>query len=556
MLTLKLGLGDARPQHLCFGPLQVVRGFLDRHPNVINGEGNPLQYAILVYRLDVVLELLERGQDPLWPALEIGNDTTRQSEAFDALAFMLSWPGYRLEDYKLVCLFLKTVSPDILLRLRAPHQWCPSFIRLLLERGANAGHVDNGGSTALHHCLETTDDDTICLEIAQLLVDSGCPMDTLTHGKTPLAVAASRGITPVVHFLLERGCQVQEDILLYTRGSACFCLIFQRGGIPRAHAHLALRTLLRRSWPGRTEGLEIVKAFLDKGDVIPTWSLVMDAVSCDLTVAQYILDSCVNLTGDILRQVLLEITLFHSTTQIRDFLNDLDHPLFTTVDPIPLIRETMLQSIDSSELLLGRPASTLNLPSYFEMVTFLTRQNAHRLPPDVYKCDDDGATPLHELLHISDPDSFSAEELLEVVRSFVDTGCEILSPNGAGKTPLYLALILQHGDLVSYLVSKGANFSDVKDLHHIPLDWAVHLPWYQNAIAIAGCNGELTSIDSNIVNRFLSRKTYRFDGSRIDDQASLDASEFEVIWKAVMKGCKINVLHKVSETLLQCLRGS
>ena len=499
---------------LCLGPLQLVRDFLDRHPDVINGEGNPLKYAIVTYRLDVVQELLKRGQDPTWPTLEIDKGEIRGSEAFNALAFMLSGPMYTLEDYKLVCSYMKTVSPDILLHLRRPHQWCPSFIRFLLERGADASHIDNDGCSALHRCLVTTNDDAICLEITQLLVDSGCPMDTPARGPTPLAFAAYHGFTSVVRCLLDRGCQVQENILLLTRGSACFCLLFQRGGIPRADAHLALRSLLIRNWPGRTEGLDIVRDFLDKGGVVPTWTLVVDAVSCDIAAAQHILDSCTNLTGDILLSMLRYIHFCYLPTLAQKMLNS-GHPSLE----LDKLSSVLSKCTEISEWILGRPPLTPNSPSYFEMITFFTRKNAHRLPPDTYKCNDDGATPLHELLDLAEPLNFSAQELLELVRSFVDTGCDILSPDAAGKTPLHLALMLQHGDLVGYLVSKGARFSNVKDLGCIPLKWATHLPWYQTATAAVGCNENSNSIE-NAASEFDSRETYQFNRTRTYDEAS------------------------------------
>ena len=491
--------------YLCFGPLQLVRSFLDRHPDVINGEGNLLQYAIATHRLDVVQELLKRGQDPTWPALEIDEDKTPRSEA---LAFMLSVPRYTLEDYTLVCSYLKTVSPDILLHLRAPHQWCPSFIRFLLERGANAGHIDNDGFTALHHCLATINDVSICLEVTQLLVDSGCPICTPAR-HSPLDFAVFQGFTPVVRFLLDRGCQMPENILHISNGFTCFCLLLQRGANPGSirHGDTALHALFRRNWPGPTEGLEIVKFLVERGcHIDSTNTLVVDAVLCDITAAQYILDSGAILTGDILLLMLGCIFFSRIPTLAQKILNS-GHPCLE----MDKFSSALSLCTGLSELVLGRPPLTPNSPSYFEMITFFTRKNAHRLPPGIYKCNDNGATPLHELLDLAE--SFSAQELLELVRSFVDTGCDILSPDAAGKTPLHFALMLQHGDLVDYLVSKGARFSNVKDLGCIPLKWAIHLPWYQTATAAVGCNENSNSIE-NAASEGDSRETYQFNRTR------------------------------------------
>ena len=492
---------------LCLGPLELVQCYLDRHPDVINGEGlgNPLKHAITTHRLDVVQELLKRGQDPRWPALE---DKTGRNEAFDALAFMLSQPGYSLEDYELVCSYTNTVSPDILLHLYDPRQWYPALIRFLLERGANAGHINDNGHTALHRCLAITDGDAICLEIAQLLVDSGCPIDTRLP---PLKMAVFQGITPVVRFLLDRGCQMPEDILHFSKGSTCFCLLLQRGANPVSimHGNTVLRALFRRNWPGPTEGLEIVKALVEKGcHIDSTNTLVVDAVLCDITTAQYILDSGAILTGDILPSLFRNILHSSTLTLAQKILNS-GHPCLE----VDGFSSSLSRLIDISESYLGISPLTPNLPSYFEMITFFTRKNAHRLPPDIYKCNDDGATPLHELLDLAKPQLFSAQELLELVRSFVDTGCDILSPDAAGKTPLHLALMLQHGDLVGYLVSKGARFSNVKDLGCIPLKWAIHLPWYQTATAAVGCNENSNSIE-NAASEGDSRETYQFNRTR------------------------------------------
>ena len=523
---------------LFFGPLKLVQSFLDHYPDVINGEGieNPLQFAIIANRLDVVLELLKRGQDPMWPASILGPGQNKQSGAFDALALMLAQPGYTLEDYELVCSNMKTVSPNILHRsVLGPQQWYPSLIRLLLEWGANPGLIDDHGFTALHYCLALADD-AHCLDIVRLLVDFGCPIDTPAYGRTPVGLAAFRGLTPVVRFLLDRGCQVPEDILVCAKGSACFCLLLQRGAGSPTYAGAALTALFRRSWPGRTEGLEIVKALLEVlGDVVLD-CFVIDAVSCDITTAQYILDSGGTLLGNTLHRVIRNIGCSHLATLSRNVFNS-GHPALQ-VDCIRLQGESLLERIHILESNSGRPPFIPNLPTYFEIITFFTRQNAHRLPSDVYKCDDNSATPLHVLLLLADPDILSAEELLEVVRSFVDTGCDILAPDAAGKTPLHHALMLQHGGLVSYLVSKDAQFSNVKNLDCIPLSWAAHLPWYQTAIEIAKYNGDSISVE-NTVNRSDRRKTYQFDGSRIDDQASLDARGFEDILGRLKKMSEI-----------------
>ncbi|KAL4069214.1 ankyrin repeat-containing domain protein [Scleroderma citrinum] len=438
---------------VCFGSLKLVQYYLDRYPDVINGEGigNPLKYVIDANRLDVAQELLKRGQDPMWPAVIVGRTGTPRSEAFDAMAFMLSRDWYAPEAFELICSCMPTVSPGIIHRL-ANQQCHPSLVRCLLERGANAASTDDCGTSTLFHCLNTVDrlSDAIYLDITQLLVDSGCPMDAPDfRGRTPLHIAARREITPVVRYLLEKGCQIPEDIIHHVRGAPCFHLLIQRGANVRAvtrSGDTALHALFCRNWPGPTNGLEIAKALVTAGcdvNLTRVHPPVIYAASCDIPTAQYILDSGATVTKDIISATLRYIVSWES-------------------DPRP---------------------PTPGLPSSFEMVTLFTRQNAHRLPPNVYAFDGFGRTPLHMLLLIAQPQLFSAQELVELVRSFVDSGCDFLLPTATGETPLRLALKLRHGELVSYLVSMDANFSDVKDLAHLPLKWAVHLPWYQRAIA-------------------------------------------------------------------------
>ncbi|KAG6332076.1 hypothetical protein ID866_7014 [Astraeus odoratus] len=360
---------------------------------------------------------------------------------------------------------MPSVSRDIIHRLTS-QQWYPSLVRCLLERGADATYLDDNADSVLHRFLDSTDghSDEVYLEITQLLVESDCPIDVPNWiGRTPLHFAAQRGITSVVSFLLERECKIPEDIIHHTRGPACFRLLIQYGANVRAVAKngdTVLHSLFCRNWPGRANGLEILEALVEGGCDVNAKNEIADpvifwAVSCDLSAAQYIIDSGAYIPKDILMRTMKYFAIWED-------------------DP--------RQHGD-------------NLPSYFDMLSFFTRQ---KLPPDIFAIIGFGRNPLHVLLRGAQPTFYSAKELLELVRSFVEGGCDCLVPDATGETPLYLAVKVRHGELVTYLTSKGAEFSDAKKLHRLPLDWAAQLPWYQSALTAAiALNGGNSCVPDN-----------------------------------------------------------
>lgn len=76
------------------------------------------------------------------------------------------------------------------------------IVRLLVSKGATI-HVLNPDRDTLLHITMRSLDRSICLDIAEILIDVGCnPLAHNSIGETPLHVAAKQGYHEVVNYLL------------------------------------------------------------------------------------------------------------------------------------------------------------------------------------------------------------------------------------------------------------------------------------------------------------------------------------------------------------------
>ncbi|KIJ63611.1 hypothetical protein HYDPIDRAFT_29402 [Hydnomerulius pinastri MD-312] len=87
--------------------------------------------------------------------------------------------------------------------------------RLVLQHGAGVRTCTANGDTALHSLLggSTSLSEPEILQTAQFLWDEGCDIQAINlSGVTPLHIAARKGYTSIVHYLLDEGAQPPADI--------------------------------------------------------------------------------------------------------------------------------------------------------------------------------------------------------------------------------------------------------------------------------------------------------------------------------------------------------
>lgn len=309
-----------------------------------------------------------------------------------------------------------------------------SVIRHILARGANVTSVDNSGHSVLHRCLSASalQEDT-CFKLTQLLVEAGCPTSVPNfHGKTPMHLACSRGLTSVVLFLLEHdSTQMPHDIILHTKGLACFHLVLERRANALATSitgDTALHTLFHSTWPGHEDAIEMARMLVDAGcDVNARNSEgktpLHYAVLRSIHAVQFLLDAGARLPNDIISSVL-------------------SHP----------------------EKLVGHRSCFASLLIHFDnplvdMLSALARRARTLEQPNVFARDENGQTPLHHLLRLGRRDFLTVRQLQDIVRMFVECGCDYMLPDDAGFTPIELANQRGYEKVVNYLLDHGAELT-------------------------------------------------------------------------------------------------
>ena len=177
---------------------EILAMFLQRKDIEINGQScrgeTPLYQAIQRKRLSAAKMLLEFKADP-----NVCTDEGRTALSWaaaegsqESIEYLLNQPSIELDIPD------KSGQTPLLRAADAGHTKC---IRMLLDRGANAKHVDNEGRTALS--LAAIKGHKV---VAKLLLKINAEIDTQDQkGNTPLALAAENNHDAVVRFLLESG---------------------------------------------------------------------------------------------------------------------------------------------------------------------------------------------------------------------------------------------------------------------------------------------------------------------------------------------------------------
>ncbi|OQE87185.1 hypothetical protein PENNAL_c0020G03071 [Penicillium nalgiovense] len=232
-----------------FGHLKCVQFLLDANAevNMINGaHGTPLQAAIIGNHQEIVTELIAHGADP-----NLYSEDSRESTAKTSplqlsvqcnntlLLKQLLNAGAKLEDGTAV-LHLAVEAKDLeitkLLLLAGANidsgdlRHSPPLItacfngdmemaKALLMRGANVNirgterlylsdAVENRKVSGLHAAC-----DRGYLEIAQILLNHGADVNIRAEdGKTPLGIAASKGLINIIELLLQSGAIIYDQL--------------------------------------------------------------------------------------------------------------------------------------------------------------------------------------------------------------------------------------------------------------------------------------------------------------------------------------------------------
>ena len=398
------------------------------------------------------------------------------------------------------------------------------MIRLLISKGANVYVLNADGDTLLHVAMRSLDR-SVCLEIAEVLIDASCNPSTCNlRGETPLRIAAKQGYYEVANYLLL--FSTSSDIL------------------PLLHPHASTQTPALRSLIGNTDGLffgpededrmfQAVRRFLDNQDECLNLAkrfvgaagnlfaqssgsaMLFDvAVIRDFTrVVEYLISVAVPFPSKILFTALrhrpqMVHSLVSKGADLHGQEDNGDTLLHVTISTFP---ET--QCCKTVEILVeaGCPICTVNNAGvrpiqiavgrrFISVVKYLLSHPLHSsepLPPDliftalllwqpspmvrllvdnganVFYCAPDGDHLLHVVLKSAS--KYHEYGCLEITRILVEAGCSSFTPDAAGKMPLHTAITQGLSSVVNYLLSRDVPLPS--DILSYTLQWQPTFYW-------------------------------------------------------------------------------
>lgn len=461
----------------------------------INGE--PALHIILAAfdeldALDTARLLVAHGCDPL--EANIHGDTP--------ICIALKWGLIPVVHY---LLSLDVPLPSHLLAALSFGDGGARMLRDLVKNGVKVNtHYPDGDSvlhTTLLYCTEREALDTV-----KLLVAHGCdPLEANFRGKTPIRIAIERGYVCVARYLLSVGVPLSSDLFTAREGARMIRFLVENGLDVQSH-------------PQNRESLlhYVIKYFPDS-DALETTELLL-ASGCDPLQT--------NSQGQTPVRIAIErghVLLVHHLLSLG----------------VPLPSDALFVS-------LSLPRPTMYLERKSDMVHFLIRQGANVLIKEsngdsvihkaimAFYCDDSellevitllvscgcdpaianacGVTPLHVAVEKGDstvvdhllslgaplpPDTlFTALEsdlipsrgmMMDVIEVLVSSGCDIAARNGAGHTPLYVAVTRGYLFVVDYLLAQmdGAPSEDLRlaTAQLPPEIREMVIPWLDNRLA-------------------------------------------------------------------------
>ena len=273
------------------------------------------------------------------------------------------------------------------------------MIRLLVSKGANV-HLFNPDGDALLHITMRSLDRSVCLEIAEILIDVGCnPLARNSSGETPLHIAAKQGYHEIINYLI-----------LFSSSSDISSLL---------RDDPAVRALTIRSLIGNTDGLrmspeqearvmQVVRQFLDDEDKCLEWTKIFVSAAGGHFACS---------SGN---AVLIAIAVRRAFGKVVEYL-------ISKAVPLPsAILFTALRSQPS-------------------MIPFLVCGGA-----DVHVREEDGGTLLHAAIS-----KLEGAQCLPTTRILVEAGCDPFARNIANRQPIHIAISRGFESVVGYLLSYG-----------------------------------------------------------------------------------------------------
>ncbi|KAI9566724.1 ankyrin repeat-containing domain protein [Boletus coccyginus] len=274
-------------------------------------------------------------------------------------------------------------------------------IRLLVSKGANV-HVHNPDGDGLLHVVMRSLDKSVCLEIAEILIDTGCdPSAVNQRGETPLHIAAKQGYHEIVNYLI-----------LFSSSSDISSLL---------HKDSAVRVTMLRLLIGNANGLslfpeeeaglmEAVQQFLNDQEKCLEWTMVFDGAAGGLFARSA---GCA---------MLLEVAARRKFSEVVEYLQFQDTP--------------------------STPATLLTAVRHKQsMIPSLICSGA-----DVHIQDGNGNTLLHVAMSM-----LSETCCLKTTRILVQAGCNPFTFNMANEQPIHIAVSRGFKSVAEYLLSQALN---------------------------------------------------------------------------------------------------
>ena len=296
------------------------------------------------------------------------------------------------------------------------------MIRLLVSKGANVHVLNPDGDTLLHANMRSLNR-SVCLEIAEMLIDIGCdPLVRNLHGQIPLQIAAKQGHHEAVNYLLSFSSSLGISSLLK--------------GDPAAQVPI-LRSLL-----GHADGLRFqlkeedrvfqgVRPFIDNKDQCLELAKIFIGVADD-RFARIPGGEC-----------------FFDIATRRGFNKVVEYLTSKTVPLPPAILFTALRH-------------------QVWMIPSLIRNGAN-----LHVCDDNGDTLVH--VSVSILTEYQCRRTTELL---VKAGCDPFTLNSANQQPIQIAASRGFVSVVLYLLSRAFDIKvslplDLSKRDCLPLVYAV-----------------------------------------------------------------------------------
>ena len=316
------------------------------------------------------------------------------------------------------------LPPDSLVTLMGRWSlWIPvRVIRFLIENGANVLAHTSDGDSMLHIALRSIYYDNEALESVQLLVGYGCnPLEANSHGDTPLRIAVEHGHVSAARYLLTLGAHLPPNPLV-TLISPWWDRTIVPTGMIRFLIENGVDVLARTSDGDST--LHIV-----------LWSLHNSNEALE-SVQLLVSNGCDPLEANSYGNTPLHIAVKQGHISVARYFLSLGAHL------PPDLLVTFKLDFNRRRFRFRSGWSTI------PMICFLVEKGV-----DVLARAGDGDSVLHIVLRSLDND----KEALETVKLLVGLGCNPLTANSRGNTPLHTAVERGHISTARYLLTLGAH---------------------------------------------------------------------------------------------------